>query len=172
VRYTLENRFFSHRFHQASLPLFWLSHTVDDSILFAEAFNSFSLVEFSLHRGGLFEAANACGNVVMRSLAWNARAPVAMAGGDDQSADESLRNAFALLDNGRAPIATWQIHATAANFARRKREPVAAEEHRKAAFNIIVSLGNSFQADHPLRKTLLGARPLSRVLQLSRSSSD
>jgi hypothetical protein len=119
-----------------------------------------------------FEAANACGNVVMCALAWDARARVAMAGGDDQFADESLRNAFELLDNGRAPIAAWRVHATTANLARRKREPVVAEEHRKAALNIIACLGNSYQEGHPLRKTLLSARPLSRLLQISRSVSD
>ena len=110
----------------------------------------------------LFEATNTCGNVVMRALAWDASARVAMAGGDNQFADESLRNAFALLDNGRAPIAAWRIYATAANLARHKREPVAAEEHRKAAFKIIACLGDSYQAGHPLRETLLSARPLSR----------
>jgi hypothetical protein len=104
----------------------------------------------------------------MRALAWDARA---MAGGDDDFADESLRNAFALLDNGRAPIAAWRIYATAANLARRKREPVAAEEHRKAAFNIIACLGNSYQASHPLRATLRSAHPLSRLLQISRAPS-
>jgi tetratricopeptide (TPR) repeat protein len=120
----------------------------------------------------LFEATNTCGNVDMRALAWDAKARAAMAGGDDQFADESLRNAFELLDNGRAPIAAWRIYATAANLARRKREPVAAEEHRKAAFNIIASLGDSYQAGHPLRETLLSARPLSRLLQISRSVPD
>ena len=120
----------------------------------------------------LFEATDTCGNVVLRALAWDARARVAMAGRDEQFADESLRNAFALLDNGRAPIAAWQIHATAANLARRKKEPVAAEKHRKAAFNIIVCLGDSYQASHPLRETLLSARPLSRLLQTSKSVSN
>jgi hypothetical protein len=120
----------------------------------------------------LFEAANACGNVVMCALAWDARARVAMAGGDDQFADESVRNAFALLDNGRAPIAAWRIHATPANLATRKREPVAAEEHRKAAYNIIACLTDSYEVGHPLRETLLSARPLSRLLQISRSVSD
>jgi tetratricopeptide (TPR) repeat protein len=120
----------------------------------------------------LFEAADSCGNVDMRALAWDARSRVAMAGGDDHFAEESLRNAFALLDNGRAPIAAWRIHATAANLARRKREPVAAEEHRNAAFNIIASLANSYQAGHPLRETLLRARPLWRLWQISRSVSD
>ena len=120
----------------------------------------------------LFEATNACGNVDIRALAWDARARVAMAGGDNQFADESLRNAFALLDNGRAPIAAWRIYATAANLAKRKREPVAAEEHRKAAFNIIACLADSYQAGHPLKETLLSARPLSRLLQISRSVSD
>jgi hypothetical protein len=120
----------------------------------------------------LFEATKSCGNVVMRALAWDARARVAMSGGDDQFADESLRNAFALLDNGRAPIAAWRIRATAVNLARRKGEPVAAEEHRKAAFNIIACLGDSYQAGHPLRETLLSARPLSRLLQISRSVLD
>lgn len=120
----------------------------------------------------LFEATNTCGNVALRALAWDARARVAMAGGDDQFADESLRNAFVLLDNRSAPIAAWQIHATAANLAKRKREQVAAEEHRKAAFNIIACLGDSYQAGHPLRETLLRARPLSRLLQISRSVSD
>ena len=88
----------------------------------------------------LFDATDNCGNVDMRALAWDARARVAMSGGDDHSADESLRNAFALLDNGRAPLAAWRIYATAANLARRKREPVGAEEHRKATFNIIARL--------------------------------
>jgi hypothetical protein len=114
----------------------------------------------------LFEATNTCGNVVLRALAWDARARVAMAGGDDQFADESLRNAFALLDNGRAPIAAWRIYVTAANLARHKREPVAAEEHRKTAYNIVACLGGSYQAGHPLRETLLRARPLSRLLQI------
>lgn len=116
----------------------------------------------------LFEATNTCGNVELSALAWDASARVAMAGGDDPFADESLRNAFRLLDNGRAPIVAWRIYATASNLARRKREPGAAEEHRKAAFNIIAGLGDSYQTGHPLRETLLSARPLSRLLQVSR----
>jgi DNA-binding winged helix-turn-helix (wHTH) protein/tetratricopeptide (TPR) repeat protein len=112
----------------------------------------------------LFEATNSCGNVVMRALAWDASARVAMAGGDDQLADESLSNALALLKNGRAPIAAWRIYVTAANLARRKREPVAAEKYRETAYKIIAFLGGSFQAGHPLKDTLLRARPLSRLL--------
>lgn len=77
----------------------------------------------------------------MRALAWDAMARVARPGGDDDFADESLRNAFGLLDHGRAPIAAWRIYATAANLARPKREPLSAEEHRKVAFNIIPAWG-------------------------------
>jgi len=108
----------------------------------------------------LAEVTNTCGNVVMRALAWDASARVAVAGGDDQFASESLSNAFALLDNARAPIAAWRIYMTAANLARRKREPVAAEEYRKTAYNIIACLGILIMRASAKRETLL-----SRVMK-------
>lgn len=95
-----------------------------------------------------------------------------MAGGDDQFADESLSNAFALLNNARAPIAAWRVYVTAANLAGRKGEQVAAEEYLKTAYNIIACLGDSYQAGHPLREPLLRARPLSRLLRISGGVSD
>jgi DNA-binding winged helix-turn-helix (wHTH) protein len=69
---------------------------------------------------------------------------------------------------------TWlvQFPALLNPISSRKREPVAAEEHRKAAFKIIACLGDSYQAGHPLRETMLSARPLSRLLQISRNVSD
>jgi len=115
----------------------------------------------------LFEATNSCENVAIRALALDASARVAIAGGDDQFADESLSNALTLLGNGSTPIAAWRIYVTAAKLARRKGEPVAAEKYRKTAYNIIGCLGDSFQAGHPLRDTLLRARPLARLLEIS-----
>jgi tetratricopeptide (TPR) repeat protein len=100
----------------------------------------------------------------LQTLAWEMKARVAMAEKDWKGAEEHVHKALAVLEKLEVPVAAWRVHATAWDFYRHVKDKEAAERQRARAEAIVLALANSFADDEPLRKSLLAAAPIRRIL--------
>ena len=91
-----------------------------------------------------------------QALAWEANARVALAEGDIASAGEQIRRAIAAQEGVRVPLASWRVHATAADTAVLAGEPEAAARHREVAIAEVNSLAASLEGD-PLQQVFLAS---------------
>ena len=110
------------------------------------------------------ESALSTADPYLRVLAWEMSARVAIKGEDWIRAEESIREALALLHNFDIPLAAWRAHATAWDFYRKAKKSAAAEEHRQAARAAIFRIANSFQPEEQLRGLFLSAAPIKRFV--------
>jgi hypothetical protein len=75
-----------------------------------------------------------------------------------------VENAIAALEGFEAPVAAWQVHATAADVARARGDSTAASRHRSTSRSIIDALADSFGADNRAqRQTFLDSPAVARV---------
>jgi hypothetical protein len=98
------------------------------------------------------------------------KARVAMADKDWTGAVEHVRKALAVLEKFEVRVAAWRVHATAWDFYRHAKDNDAAETHRTRAEAIVLALANSFADEEPLRKSLLPAAPVRRILAGARGT--
>jgi DNA-binding winged helix-turn-helix (wHTH) protein len=98
------------------------------------------------------------------ALAWETNARLAMSELDVERAHECLAQALASMDGFETPLASWRVHATAADVALRRGETERATQHLKQSGATILRLANSLPVNHRLRDTFLSATPISRVL--------
>ncbi len=99
-----------------------------------------------------------------QALALQANARLALELSDKPRAQALIERALAVIDGVDAPVATWQVHATAADLARARGDG-AAEKHQSTSRNIIMNLAESLgPAQHSLRQTFLHAPTVLRVL--------
>lgn len=99
-----------------------------------------------------------------QALACEANARIALATRDPARAEEYIGRALATLEGFEAPVAAWQVHATAADVARARADAAAVIHHRKSSRDIILRLGASLDADPVMRQAFLGAPAIARVL--------
>jgi hypothetical protein len=118
--------------------------------------------------GELFVAhASATPERSWQALAWETSARIAMASGDPRRAQDLIGNALAAIEGVEAPVAGWQVHATAAEVARARGNggAAAAVRHRETSCEIILGLATSLGPEHEaLRRTFLSAPPVAGVL--------
>ena len=109
-------------------------------------------------------SATASAERTWQALAWQTNARLALRLSDTKRAQALIESAFAAIDGFEAPVAAWQVHATAADIARARGDRTAAR-HQSASRDIILSLAKSLEpAEHSLRQTFLGAPAVQRVL--------
>ena len=108
--------------------------------------------------GELFLAhAGATAERTWQALACEANARIALAAGDWPRAQELIGRALTALEGFEAPVAAWQVHATASDVARARTDTSAVTDHRKSSRDIIVRLAASLDGDPALRQTFLSA---------------
>jgi hypothetical protein len=132
------------------------------------------LVDAWLARGELVNARDACdvfavhalatSDPYFRAVAWEAKARVAMAGKGWEEAGHHIDQALSALEGFEVPMAAWQVHATAREWHAQVGDARAAEAHGAAAEKNVFSIANSFAADEPLRKSLLSATRVRKLL--------
>jgi DNA-binding winged helix-turn-helix (wHTH) protein/tetratricopeptide (TPR) repeat protein len=110
------------------------------------------------------EAAHATAERTWQALAWETNARVAMAGADVARAQECIGKAFSAINEADLPLATWRVHATAAELFGRSGDSGSAEHHRELGRVAILKLANSLPVDEPLRQTFLSAPAVTKVL--------
>jgi hypothetical protein len=87
-----------------------------------------------------------------------------MAGADVARAQECIGKAFSAINEADLPLATWRVHATAAELFGRSGDSGSAEHHRELGRVAILKLANSLPVDEPLRQTFLSAPAVTKVL--------
>jgi hypothetical protein len=118
--------------------------------------------------GELFVAdAGATAERTWQALAWETSARIAIASGDPRRAQELIGNALVAIEGVEAPVAGWQVHATAAEVARARGNGGAAASvrHRETSCEIILGLADSLGPEHDaLRRTFLSAPAVAGML--------
>lgn len=100
-----------------------------------------------------------------QALAWEANARMALGMRDNERAQALIQNALSAVEGFEVPIASWQVHATAADIARVRGDSAAAR-HRSTSRSIILALAESLgPGELSLRQTLLSAPAVARVLE-------
>jgi DNA-binding winged helix-turn-helix (wHTH) protein/tetratricopeptide (TPR) repeat protein len=100
----------------------------------------------------------------MHALAWVMKAQVARAEKDLDSARSFMDNALAIVGTFDIPVAAWQVHGAAWDLCRSEGDNARADGHLTGARELIMRLADSFEYDEPIRKSLLTAPPVQRVL--------
>jgi hypothetical protein len=109
---------------------------------------------------------NACATEerTWQALAWDVNARIALAGGDRRQAGELVERALAAIDGVEAPVAAWQVHATAAEVFDAFGETSSAHSHRKSSRDTVLRLAASLEPYPVSRQTFLGSPAVARVL--------
>jgi DNA-binding winged helix-turn-helix (wHTH) protein/tetratricopeptide (TPR) repeat protein len=106
------------------------------------------------------ESALSTADPYLHVLAWEMRARIAVKRHVWMEAEESIREALAVLHNFEIPLAAWRAHATAWEFYRETNQDAVAEEHRQSARTAIFRIADSFQPEEQLRKLFLSAHAI------------
>ena len=110
--------------------------------------------------------ANACATAerTWQALAWDVNARIALAGGDPRQARELVERALAAIDGVEAPVAAWQVHATAAEVFEAFDDTGSAHSHRKSSRDTVLRLAASLEAYPASRQTFLSSPAVAQVL--------
>jgi tetratricopeptide (TPR) repeat protein len=109
---------------------------------------------------------NACATEerTWQALAWDVNARIALAGGDPRRAGDLVERGLAAIDGVEAPVAAWQVHATAAEVFEEFGETGSAHSHRKSSRDTVLLLAASLEPYPASRQTFLGSPAVARVL--------
>jgi len=113
--------------------------------------------------------ASATAERTWQALAWDVNARVALAGDDPRQARDLIERGLAAIDGVEAPVAAWQIHATAAEVFQVLGETGRAQTHRKSSRDTVLRLAASLEAYEGSRHTFLTAPAVVRVLDSASS---
>lgn len=109
---------------------------------------------------------NACATAerTWQALAWDVNARIALAGDDPRQARDLIERGLAAIDGVEAPVAAWQVHATAADVFDALGETGSAHSHRKSSRDTVLRLAASLDTYEASRRTFLTAPAVARVL--------
>jgi len=96
----------------------------------------------------------------LKALALEINARVAFADHDSIGSREHIQNALAIVAAFDVPVAAWRVHAAAWELCPNQKE---AEGYRAVAKDTILRIADSFEADEPLRASLLSAAPVRHL---------
>ena len=105
-----------------------------------------------------------------QALAWDVSARVALASGHDAGRRGSyVERGLAAIDGVEAPVAAWQVHATAAEICQALGESGRAQSHRDSSRNIVLKLAASLEPYEASRRTFLNSPAVARALDSAES---
>jgi DNA-binding winged helix-turn-helix (wHTH) protein/tetratricopeptide (TPR) repeat protein len=93
----------------------------------------------------------------LRSLAWELRARVSIAGKKMNDAKDCIQRALEALTRFDVPLSAWKVHATAAVCD-------TSSDHRARARGALAKLTGSLSESDPLRQSLVSAEPVRKIL--------
>jgi DNA-binding winged helix-turn-helix (wHTH) protein/tetratricopeptide (TPR) repeat protein len=99
-----------------------------------------------------------------QALAWETNARIAMAGLDQQRAQDCMTRAFSAMENFEVPLAAWRVHATAARLFEAAGEMDLATHHRALSRATILKLADSLSTEESLRQIFLAAPTVSQII--------
>ena len=102
-----------------------------------------------------------------QALAWDVNARIALAGGDPRQARDLSGRGLAAIDGVEAPVAAWQVHATAAEVFDVLGETGRAHSHRKSSRDTVLRLAASLNTYEASRRMFLTSPAVARVLDVA-----
>jgi tetratricopeptide (TPR) repeat protein len=110
--------------------------------------------------------ANACATEerTWQALGWDVSAKIALAQGDPAQARDFIRRGLTAIDEVEAPVAGWQVQATAGEVFELLDQSATAETHRNASRHTILRLAESLDTYEAMRRTFLTSPAVVRVL--------
>jgi hypothetical protein len=106
-----------------------------------------------------------------QALAWDLNARIALAGNAPRQARDLIKRGVAAIDGIEAPVAAWQVYATAADVFDALGETGRAHSHRKSSRDTILGLAASLDTYEASRRTFLTSPAVVRVLDSLLGSS-
>jgi hypothetical protein len=100
-----------------------------------------------------------------QALAWEVNARIALAGDDPRKARDLIERGLVVIEGVEAPVAEWQVHATAAEICQALGERGSAQSHWDSSRNIVLKLGDSLESDEASRRTFLTSPAVTKVLE-------
>ena len=110
--------------------------------------------------------ANACATEerTWQALGWDVSARIALAQGNPGQAQDLIRRGLTAIDEVEAPVAGWQVHATAGEVLELLDQSATAESHRNASRDTIFRLAASLDTYQTMRQTFLTSGAVVRAL--------
>jgi hypothetical protein len=99
-----------------------------------------------------------------QALAWEVSARVAMAELDLTRAQDCIAKGLSAMEGFEVPLASWRVHATAAELYQRMESTELAERHRECSRATILQLADSLGSEEPLRQTFLSAPVIRKIV--------
>jgi tetratricopeptide (TPR) repeat protein len=99
-----------------------------------------------------------------QGLAWDLNARIALAGDDPQQARDLIERGLAAVHGVEAPVAAWQVHATAATVFEALGPPGSADLHRNSSRDTVLRLAASLEPYPASRQIFLTSPAVARVL--------
>jgi hypothetical protein len=99
-----------------------------------------------------------------QGLAWDVNARIALAGDDPRQARELVDRGLAAIDGVEAPVAAWQLHATAAEVFQVLGQSGRAQSHLESSRDIVLRLASSLEPYLASRQTFVTSAAVARVL--------
>lgn len=119
----------------------------------------------ALKEGRLMVAeAGATAERTWQGLAWDLNARIALAGDDPQQARDLIERGLAAVHGVEAPVAAWQVHATAAAVFEALGPPGSADLHRNSSRDTVLRLAASLEPYPASRQIFLTSPAVARVL--------
>jgi hypothetical protein len=106
------------------------------------------------------ESAQSTADPNLKALALEINARVAFADHDSIGSRDHIQNALAIVAAFDVPVAAWRVHAAAWELCPNQKE---AEGYRAVAKDTLLKIADSFEADEPLRASLLSAAPVRHL---------
>jgi hypothetical protein len=118
------------------------------------------------HKEGKLLLENACATAerTWQGLAWDVNARTALASDDQEMARDHIERGLMAIDGVEAPIAAWQVHATAAEVFDALGETSRAQSHRTTSRDAILRLAASFDSQEPSRQIFLASPAIAQRL--------
>jgi hypothetical protein len=109
-------------------------------------------------------SAGATAERTWQGLAWEMNARIALAGDDPRRARDLIERGLAAIDGFEAPVAAWQVHATAADVFEALGETDSAQSHRKSSRDTVLRLAASLEPYAASRQIFLTSPAVARVV--------
>jgi tetratricopeptide (TPR) repeat protein len=126
----------------------------------AALLRSGDVAQARLEAARCLESAQSTADPNLKALASEMSARVTFADHDSLSSRQHIQNALAIVEKFDLPVAAWRVHAAAWELCPNQEE---AERHRAVARDTLLNIANSFDADEPLRASLLSAAPVRHL---------
>jgi DNA-binding winged helix-turn-helix (wHTH) protein len=122
-------------------------------------------LERAREEGELMAAdAGATAERTWQALAWDMNARIALAGDEPRRARDLIERGLAAVEGVEAPVAAWQVHATAAEVFEALGETDRAHAHWESSREIVLRLAASLDTYEAPRRAFLASPAVARVL--------